>query len=149
MRLGCLAVERTCAGRLDLRPAMCVGQALAVAALMAGCQAPRGASITTVPDESMTGAPSAADNPLRAAEILGLDRGAVRKLLGEPRLIRRDTPAEIWQYRTARCILDVVLYDQATGTHVVYTEARTPAAVPTPTERCLSDILTTRHTQPS
>jgi hypothetical protein len=79
------------------------------------------------------------------APILGLDSGAVRKLLGEPGLIRRETPAEVWQYRTAGCVLDVVLYDQASGSRVVYAEARTPTAEPTPTASCLTDVLTTNR----
>ncbi|MGE0119248.1 MAG: hypothetical protein AB7S71_21790 [Dongiaceae bacterium] len=100
---------------------------MALAALLSGCQAA-----------------SPRDAPGSAA-IVGLDRGAVRKLLGEPGLIRRETPAEVWQYRTAGCVLDVVLYDQASGPRVAYTEARTPAAEPAPTDNCLSDVLTTHQ----
>jgi len=75
---------------------------------------------------------------------MGLDRGAVRKLLGEPRLIRHDAPAEVWQYQTASCVLDLVLYKQANKSRVVYAEARTTAAAPTPTDNCLSDVAATR-----
>lgn len=109
------------------RQALAAGGAMALAALLSGCQAA-----------------SPRDAPGSAA-IVGLDRGAVRKLLGEPGLIRRETPAEVWQYRTAGCVLDVVLYDQASGPRVAYTEARTPAAEPAPTDNCLSDVLTTHQ----
>jgi hypothetical protein len=86
------------------------------------------------------GQPGPSD-PVRSAAILGLDSGAVRKLLGEPGLIRRETPAEVWQYRTADCVLDVVLYDHATGPRVAYAEARTSAAEPTATDACLTDVV--------
>jgi hypothetical protein len=119
-------------GRKQSPPLAIVGPAIAIIALLSGCQA------TPPPPD-----------PIHSASILGLDSGAVRKLLGEPGLIRRDTPAEVWQYRTASCVLDVVLYDQASGSRVVYTEARTPTAEPTQADPCLSDVLTTKHSATS
>lgn len=118
--------------RIQSPPLAIVGPAIAIIALLSGCQA----------------APPPPD-PIHSASILGLDSGAVRKLLGEPGLIRREEPAEVWQYRTASCVLDVVLYDQASGPRVVYTEARTPAAEPTQADPCLSDVLTTKHSATS
>jgi hypothetical protein len=112
-------------------PLAIVGPAIAIIALLSGCQG------------------SAPPDPIHSASILGLDGGAVRKLLGEPGLIRREEPAEVWQYRTASCVLDVVLYDQASGARVVYTEARTPTAEPTQADPCLSDVLTTRRSTTS
>jgi hypothetical protein len=100
--------------------------------LLAGCQA----------------APPPPD-PIHSASILGLDSGAVRKLLGEPGLIRHEEPAEVWQYRTASCVLDVVLYDQSSVQRVVYTEARTPTAEPTQAGPCLSDVLTSKRSATS
>ena len=120
------------ASRIQSPPLAIVGPAIAIIVLLSGCQA----------------APSPPD-PVHSASILGLDSGAVRKLLGEPGLIRRDTPAEVWQYRTASCVLDVVMYDQATGPRVVYTEARTPTAEPTQAGPCLSDVLTTKRSATS
>jgi len=118
--------------RSELQPLALVGQMIALIALLTGCQA----------------APPRSD-PIHSASILGLDGGAVRKLLGEPGVIRRETPAEVWQYRTANCVLDVVLYDQASGKRVVYTEARTPTAEPTQADPCLSDVLTKRRSATS
>ena len=86
---------------------------------------------------------------MRSAAILGLDGAEVRLLLGDPGLIRRETPAEVWQYRTAGCVLDVVLYDQESGARGVYAEARTPRAEPAPTDLCLSDVLTTKQSTTS
>jgi hypothetical protein len=113
-------------------PLALIGPAVAIFAFLSGCQ-----SASPPPD------------PVHSASILGLDSGAVRKLLGEPGLIRREEPAEVWQYRTASCVLDVVLYDQASGPRVVYTEARTPSAEPTQADPCLSEVLTTKHSATS
>jgi len=118
--------------RIQSPPPAIVGPAIAIITLLSGCQA------TPPPPD-----------PVHSASILGLDSGAVRKLLGEPGLIRRETPAEVWQYRTASCVLDVVLYDQASGPRVVYTEARTPTAEPTQADPCLSDVLTKRRSATS
>ncbi len=118
--------------RTQLPSPAIVGPVIATIVLLSGCQA----------------APPPPD-PIHSASILGLDSGAVRKLLGEPGLIRRETPAEVWQYRTASCVLDVVLYDQANGPRVVYTEARTPTAEPTQADPCLRDVLTTRRSATS
>lgn len=118
--------------RTQSPPLATVGPAIAIVALLSGCQAS-----------------SPPPDPVHSASILGLDSGAVRKLLGEPGLIRREEPAEVWQYRTASCVLDVVLYDQASGARVVYTEARTPTAEPTQADPCLSDVLTTRRSTTS
>lgn len=40
----------------------------------------------------------------------GRSDDAVRGLFGAPTLIRHEPPAEIWQYRSATCVLDVFLY---------------------------------------
>ena len=118
--------------RTESQPLALVGPVIAIFVLLSGCQA------TPPPPD-----------PVHSASILGLDSGAVRKLLGEPGLIRRETPAEVWQYRTASCVLDVVLYDQASGPRVVYTEARTPTAEPTQADPCLSEVLTKRRSATS
>lgn len=119
--------------------------AVAVGAL-AGCQGVPQNAAAPAPPAPPPAAPvvPAAATPIQASSIMGLDRGAVRKLLGEPRLIRHDAPAEVWQYQTASCVLDLVLYKQANKSRVVYAEARTPAAVPTPTDGCLGDVAATR-----
>jgi hypothetical protein len=118
-------------GKRNRRAIATLGMAITVAGLLPACQGPP------------------PNDPTRSAAILGLDGGAVRKLLGEPGLIRRETPAEVWQYRTAGCVLDVVLYDQANGPRVVYAEARTSAAEPAHTDDCLSDVVTAKRSATS
>ena len=81
------------------------------------------------------------DNPDR---LFGLDRTALGAELGEPALIRREAPAEIWQYRGATCVFDVFFYDAA-GTHrVEYLEARDSGAQRIDTRACLNQLLRAR-----
>src|SRR5690606_34799342 len=44
------------------------------------------------------------------AQLMGLDRDGLSNLLGAPDLVRRETPAEVWQYVADDCVFDVVLY---------------------------------------
>ena len=81
------------------------------------------------------------DDPDR---LFGLDRPALSAMLGEPALIRREAPAEIWQYRSATCVFDVFLYDAA-GTHrVEFLEARDSAARKIDARACLNQLLRAR-----
>ncbi len=51
--------------------------------------------------------PPVDDNP---DQLLGLSGDAVSEKLGKPALIRREGDAEIWQYRSPLCVLDLFLY---------------------------------------
>jgi hypothetical protein len=42
--------------------------------------------------------------------LTGMDPAQLIALLGEPDFRRPEPPAELWQYRTADCVLDVFLY---------------------------------------
>jgi hypothetical protein len=42
--------------------------------------------------------------------LMDLDRPGITLLLGAPGLVRRDAPAEVWQYSGADCVLDLFLY---------------------------------------
>ncbi|MEM7226005.1 MAG: hypothetical protein AAF495_23705 [Pseudomonadota bacterium] len=78
------------------------------------------------------------DDPDR---LMGLDPVDLEGLLGRPELVRRETPAQIWQYRTGACVLDVVLYDEAAGGRVTYVEARDRAGAKVDTRPCLNQVL--------
>jgi hypothetical protein len=60
------------------------------------------------------------------ARLIGLDPRKLAALLGRPTLVRRDPPAQIWQFHDRYCILDVFLYDRRSGLEVTYVEARQP-----------------------
>ena len=73
---------------------------------------------------------------------MGLQARELEEFLGTPKLVRHDAPAEVWQYRSTACVLDVFLYqDKPTvGIRVKYAEARTIAAEPAQTDECVSAI---------
>ena len=81
-------------------------------------------------------------------QLLGLDRGGLAALLGDPTLIRRENPAEIWQYVTADCVFDVVLYANGRDYAVSYSEARDARAVVQAPRPCLNSLLRARQTAP-
>lgn len=55
-------------------------------------------------------APAVPAEPADPAAFVGRGAREVAEMLGEPRLKRRDPPAELWQYRAERCALDLFLY---------------------------------------
>ena len=72
---------------------------------------------------------------------LGLIGPELEGRLGQPFMVRQESPAEIWQYRGETCVFDVFLYPEAAGRRVVYLEARDKAARPVAEQPCLSEIL--------
>lgn len=81
-------------------------------------------------------------------QLLGLDRSGLSALLGDPALIRREDPAEIWQYVTAGCVFDVVLYANGSGYAVSYSEARDASAAVQAPRPCLNRLLRARQATP-
>ena len=90
------------------------------------------------------GAPQGAslDDP---AGMIGADAGAVQRLFGPPRLVRRDAPAELWQYRARDCVVDLFLYQEKDGLRLLYLEARTGTAQATAARPCLEAVLAGRE----
>lgn len=86
--------------------------------------------------------------PADPGEVMGLARGEVEALLGEPGLVRRDAPAEVWQYQSGGCVLDVFLYEASADYEVVYLEARTGKALVAATANCLGAVLDQRRKTP-
>lgn len=81
-------------------------------------------------------------------QLIGLDRSGVAALLGDPALIRREEPAEIWQYVTAECVFDVVLYAAGQRYAVSYLEARDETAAVQEPRPCLNKLLRARQNAP-
>ena len=91
-------------------------------------------------------------------ELIGLTPNGVRDLLGTPSLVRHDLPAQVWQYRTADCVLDLYLYPPAAAGKsrsakqavsdsertVVYYELRDKNAKPLAGNRCFVSIVAAR-----
>jgi len=76
-----------------------------------------------------TGGP---DNPL------GLDPVGLTRWFGAPSLIRRDYPAEVWQYRAKGCVLELYLYPVGDHMAVTHAEAREPGMAGDALKPCLS-----------
>lgn len=70
-------------------------------------------------------------------QLIGLSPTALLATLGSPRLLRRERPAEVWQYRVGSCVLDVFLYGTGEGARVVHLEARDGTAEPIAPQACL------------
>ena len=60
-----------------------------------------------VENETERRAPTTLPDP---DSLIGKDANAIESLMGAPALIRRDGPAEIWQYPGARCTANLFLY---------------------------------------
>jgi hypothetical protein len=56
--------------------------------------------------------------------LTGLSAAEVVGLFGEPDFRRTEPPAELWQYRSADCVLDLFLYKDPSGVRVVHSETR-------------------------
>ena len=81
--------------------------------------------------------------------LLGLAPAGIARLLGKPGLIRRDGPAEVWQYRAASCILDVFLFGSNGDLKVTYFELRGRGAARRSRRECFAGMLVggnVRHT---
>ena len=63
--------------------------------------------------------------PISSADrLVGLTAANASKLLGQPQLLRQEDPAEIWQYRSDRCVLDLYLYGPPGEQKVQHAELR-------------------------
>jgi hypothetical protein len=80
---------------------------------------------------------------------MGLDRTEVEALLGEPGLVRREAPAEVWQYQSRGCVLDVFLYEASADFQVAYLEARDGQAIAATTATCLGAVMDQRRRTPT
>ena len=84
-------------------------------------------------------APILSDDP---NSFIGLGDAELSRALGQPRQVRKDDPAEIWQYSGADCVVDFYLYAADTGgLAVAYMEARNQAAELTPADRCVKSLM--------
>lgn len=113
--------------------------------LLAGCQQASDSDVAvSAPAPSagpkQTPEPAGKINSARTQSVLGLRPRELQQMLGVPKLVRRDAPAEVWQYRSDACVLDVFIYQVATGPQVKYAEARTVEAEPARTDDCVNTI---------
>ncbi len=89
-----------------------------------------------------SGAASLDGDPER---LIGLGSQGLFALLGEPELIRRESPAQVWQYQGTACVFDVVLYQRDGVESVTYIEARDSQGNKTAARSCFNDLLRARQ----
>jgi hypothetical protein len=85
--------------------------------------------------------PRAAVPALRAAsELVGLDSTTIEQRLGTPVLRRRDAPAELWQYRSPLCVMDVFLYSDGRSFKVMHVELHSRSVEQVQAPTCLASF---------
>lgn len=83
-------------------------------------------------------------------QFMGLNQAGVTEIIGNPALIRRDGPAEVWLYRGQGCLFDIFLYRQDDDSFQVrYVELRAPDLPEDKHRACLADIIRAGKTTPA
>jgi hypothetical protein len=79
--------------------------------------------------------------PSNVDRLIGATPTSLEAELGPPFLLRRDGPAQVWLYRSARCAIDLILYrDPETGApRVAMADAR-PLGTPLSDDACLASM---------
>jgi hypothetical protein len=77
--------------------------------------------------------------------LTGLSAAELLARFGEPDFRRAEPPAELWQYRSADCVLDVFLYAGAGGAHVVHSETRERDLTGTGAATCRGGVFIGRN----
>lgn len=86
-------------------------------------------------------APPAKERNEDPKQLFGLNGQRVTALLGPASFVRRDGPAEVWQYRAKACVLDVYLYKDPKGLTVAHVDLRKRKQATQPPKRCFAALL--------
>jgi hypothetical protein len=117
--------------------------ALVVVLAVAGCVGPPAGPTASTPRSFH---PAGRDLPMDApspprrrpdpAALIGLDGRDIETLLGRPKFVRRDGPAQIWQYGVKTCTLNLFLFSDGQALRVRHFEFRHPGAEMAPNAAC-------------
>jgi hypothetical protein len=133
-------------GRGEFRWVALMGAMLLVSACQTPAALDRSSSSDSAIKKAQPAAPILSDDP---SSFIGLGDAELSRTLGQPKLVRKDDPAEIWQYSGADCVVDFYLYAaDAGGLAVAYMEARNQAAESTPADRCVKSLMQSVSVQP-
>jgi len=78
-------------------------------------------------------------------ELKGLSKADIERRFGTPAFRRTDPPAEMWQYRTRTCSLDLFLYRQPNKSVTVsHAAVRGPSGAPVGEAECLRAVQSAR-----
>ncbi len=101
---------------------------------LAACAPPPSAR-TGVPQAAIPATPSLPSDQSRPASktvdvppLIGLASREVETLFGQPRFVRRDGPAQIWQYGTDACTVNLFFYREGPMLRVRHVEFRNRSA---------------------
>lgn len=106
--------------------------------LVSACQTPAALDRSSGSESAQPAAPILSNDP---SSFIGLGDAELSRALGRPKQVRKDEPAEIWQYSGADCVVDFYLYAGEAGLAVAYMEARNQAAEATPADRCVKSLM--------
>ncbi|HTH16817.1 MAG TPA: hypothetical protein VL974_09210 [Magnetospirillum sp.] len=81
------------------------------------------------------------------SRLKGLSPTQVRAVLGKPMFTRRDAPAEIWQYRSRACTIDLFLYDEGGSQTVTHVAVRSQQ--PVNESQCMGELVGRTEGNPS
>ncbi|SEH27721.1 hypothetical protein [Magnetospirillum fulvum] len=131
-----------------LRHAALAGLALLVSACAEGPSRPSGGGgdgrldrSTTVPESGAAGRPTSSV----LEQLKGLSTAEIERRFGPPAFRRADPPAEMWQYRTRLCSLDLFLYRQPNKSVTVsHAAVRGPTGAPVGEPECLKAVQSAR-----
>jgi hypothetical protein len=123
--------------RASTRPALGASSMLATLSMLAGLAACSAAppmpaasdglvatSASAVLAPALPASRTSSDAASRLGTLQGLRPVDIVRQFGQPDFRRTEPPAELWQYRTADCVLDIFLYAEPDGFHVLHAEVR-------------------------
>lgn len=130
-------------------PARRGGPFAAMLLLLAGCSGSLLEAGTQVPESALAaGALRPAALRLPSAEtLMGLGASDMLARFGEPDLRRAEPPAELWQYRSADCVLEVILYAASGTPHVIGSQIYARSVDGTAKCPSLNDAAKTRQSR--
>ncbi len=73
--------------------------------------------------------------------LLGLDGSEITELLGKPKFDRSEPPAQIWQYQSNECFVELFLYEEIGDLTVDHVEVRSKQVEKTDEKICFASIL--------
>jgi hypothetical protein len=79
-----------------------------------------------------------------AEHLMGRGPDGVTRTLGAPSFRRKDPPAEVWQYRGERCILDIFFLPGGSGLRVAHVAIRGYDVATVAEADCLADLAVAR-----
>lgn len=87
--------------------------------------------------------PPASEAEIRAnpARLKGARASVAATLLGRPDFLRRERPAEIWQYYGSTCVLDLFLYGEGEAKSVAHVELRGRGPARGTDSACLAELF--------